>query len=258
MLRMTDLQRDAARRAFRTRAPGVRDPGSDLQRENARPVKLVSVNVSLPKLVVHDGGLVSTGIFKEPAAGRVRMRTLNLDGDRQADLRVHGGPHKAVYAYPVEHYDHWRGELGRDDLRDGQFGENLTVQGLLEDEVYVGDVLRVGRAVVQVSQPRTPCFKLGIRMGTQTFLKPFLRSGRVGFYLRVLEEGDVGAGDAIERVHPDPERLSIREVSRIMYLDPDDLEGARRALRVAALSPTWRDSFAERLAAAREGAVGPA
>jgi MOSC domain-containing protein YiiM len=221
-------------------------------------VKLLSVNVSLPKLVAHDGGMVLTGIFKEPVAGRVRMRTLNLDGDRQADLRVHGGVHKAVYAYPFEHYDHWRRELRRDDLRHGQFGENLTVEGLLEDEVHVGDVLRVGNAVVQVSQPRTPCFKLGIKMGTQRFLKPFLRSGRIGFYLRVLEEGDVGEGDAIERVRSDPERLSIREVSRILYLDPEDLDGARRALRVEALSPTWRNSFAERLARARQGAVDPA
>jgi MOSC domain-containing protein YiiM len=200
--------------------------------------------------------MVMTGIFKEPVAGRVRLTTLNLEGDRQADLRVHGGVHKAVYAYPFEHYDHWRRELGRDDLGYGQFGENLTVQGLLEDDVHVGDVFRVGTALLQVSQPRTPCFKLGIKMGTQSFLKPFLRSGRIGFYLRVLEEGEVGEGDAIARIRSDPDRLSIREVSRIMYLAPDDVDGARRALRVQALSPTWRDSFAKRLERAPEGAVG--
>ncbi len=219
-------------------------------------MKLLSVNVSLPKLVVHDGGMVLTAIFKEPVAGRVRLSRLNLEGDRQADLRVHGGEHKAVYAYPFEHYDHWQRELGREDFGFGQFGENLTVQGLLENAVHVGDVFRVGSALVQVSQPRTPCFKLGIKIGSQRFLKPFLISGRVGFYLRVLEEGEVRAGDAIEEVRRDPARLSVREVSRLMYLDRRDLDGARHAARVEALAPSWRSSFEERLAEAEAASAG--
>jgi MOSC domain-containing protein YiiM len=210
-------------------------------------MKLVSVNVSLPKLVVHDGGMVLTGIFKEPVSGRVRVTPLKLEGDGQADLKVHGGVHKAVYAYPFEHYDHWRRELRRNDFGYGQFGENLTVQGLLEDSVHIGDVFRVGSALLQVSQPRTPCFKLGIKMGTQSFLKPFLRSGRVGFYLRVLEEGEVEAGDPIQAVRTDPARLSVREVSRLMYLDKSDLEGAKQAAAVEALTPSWRQSFEERV-----------
>jgi MOSC domain-containing protein YiiM len=179
-----------------------------------------------------------------------------VEGDRQADLRVHGGVDKAVYAYPFEHYEHWKRELGREDLGFGQFGENFTVEGLLEDAVYIGDVFRVGSTVMQVSQPRTPCFKLGIKMGTQRFLKPFLASGRVGFYLRVLEEGEVGAGDSIERVRTDPARLSVREVSRLMYLDREDLDGARRAAAVEALAAGWRRSFEERLAAAEAASPG--
>jgi MOSC domain-containing protein YiiM len=221
--------------------------------EAAPSARLISVNVSVPKEVEHKGRVVSTGIFKEPVAGRVRLRLLNLDGDRQADLRVHGGFDKAVYAYPVEHYEDWRRFLGRDGFGFGQFGENFTVEGLLEDEVYVGDVFRVGGATLQVSQPRSPCFKLGIKMGSQRFLKPFLASGRVGFYLRVLEEGGVEAHDVIERVRTDPARLSVREVSRLMYLDRDDLGGARRAAGVAALAVGWRREFAERLAGAYGG-----
>lgn len=210
-------------------------------------MKLLSVNVSLPKEVSHWSGTVETGIFKEPVAGRIMLRTLNLDGDGQADLVNHGGTHQAVYAYPAEHYDYWQRELGRDGFGFGQFGENFTVEGMLEDEVHVGDVFRVGGARVEVSQPRTPCFKLGIKMGLPRFPKLFLASGRIGFYLRVLKEGEVGAGDAVERVESDPERLTVREASRLLFFEKENLEGARRALRVRALSPGWRDSFEERL-----------
>jgi MOSC domain-containing protein YiiM len=210
-------------------------------------MKLLSVNVSLPKEVSHRSGTVETGIFKEPVAGRIMLRTLNLDGDGQADLVNHGGTHQAVYAYPAEHYDYWQRELGRDGFGFGQFGENFTVEGMLEDEVHVGDVFRVGGARVEVSQPRTPCFKLGIKMGLPRFPKLFLASGRIGFYLRVLKEGEVGAGDAVERVERDPERLTVRKASRLLFFEKENLEGARRALRVRALSPGWRDSFEERL-----------
>jgi MOSC domain-containing protein YiiM len=210
-------------------------------------MRLLSVNVSLPKQILADGTIIETGIFKEPRAGRVLVRKLNVDGDRQADLRVHGGIHKAVYAYTIEHYDHWRSSLGRNDLELGQFGENFTVERMDESDVHVGDVFRIGGTVVQVSQPRVPCFKLGIKMGSSRFLKPFLASGRVGFYLRVQQEGEVGPEDAIEVVHRDPAALSIREVTRLMYFEREDLDGARRAVEVDALAPGWRRSFLERL-----------
>jgi MOSC domain-containing protein YiiM len=209
--------------------------------------QLVSLNVSLPKPVEQDGEIVWTGIFKEPVSGRVLLRRLNLDGDRQADLSVHGGIDKAVYAYPAEHYEHWNRVLGR-DLPFGQFGENFTVTGMLEADTSIGDVYRVGTAVVQVTQPRTPCFKLGIRMGDRRFLKPFLASGRTGFYLRVVEEGEVGAGDVIELVRADPAGVTVAEILRLGYEDTDDLEGARRAAAVEALSQGWREWFTTRAA----------
>jgi len=212
-------------------------------------VRLLSVNVSLPREVAHGRRTVSTGIFKEPVGGRVMLRRLNLDGDGQADLINHGGPHRAAYAYTVENYDHWRRELGRDDLAFGQFGENFTVRGMPEGEVRVGDVFSVGGALVEVSQPRPPCFKLGIKMGLPTFPKLFLASGRVGFYLRVLEEGKVGAGDEFAFEEGDPGGMPVREVSRLLFFEPENLEGAARALRVRALSPGWRESFEARLLA---------
>jgi len=212
-----------------------------------RRVKLLSVNVSQPTEIAHGRGTVSTGIFKEPVAGRIMLRALNLDGDGQADLANHGGIHRAAYAYSIENYDYWRRELGRADLGFGQFGENFTVRGMVEDDVHIGDVFRVGDALVEVTQPRPPCFKLGIKMGMARFPKLFLASGRVGFYLRVLDEGEVGAGDVFERVENDPERVTVREMSHLLFFDPENLEGAERALRIRALSPGWRGSFEERL-----------
>src|SRR5262249_2371294 len=153
-----------------------------------------------PKLVEFRGQAVSTSILKEPVGGRVLVRRLSLEGDWQADLRSHGGMNKAVHAYPLEHYARWSQELGRDDLRPGQFGENLTLEGLTEEMVRLGDVIRVGSALLQVTQPRYPCFRLGIRMGDPLFPRRFLASGRTGFYLRVLQEGEVAAGDALELV----------------------------------------------------------
>src|SRR5262245_11598118 len=161
---------------------------------------LVSVNVSLPKHVEFDGRTVSTSIFKEPTNGPVFVRRLSLTGDWPADLRFHGGSNKAVYAYPLEHYAFWSSELGRDDLHPGQFGENLTLQGLTEDLARLGDHYRVGSALLEVTQPRYPCFKLGIKMGDPHFPRRFLASGRTGYYLRVLEEGEVSAGDTVELV----------------------------------------------------------
>ena len=211
-------------------------------------MKLLSVNVSKPKAVSYNGKTVHTGIFKVPVTGRVALRRFNLDGDGQGDLTVHGGVDKAVYAYPHEHYEHWRRELLRDDLTYGQFGENFTVEGMLEDSVHIGDVFRVGTALVEVSQPRVPCFKLGLKMGIATFPKQFLASERSGFYLRVLETGDVGAGDAIERVKVGHKRLTVKAVHHLLYFDSGNLERIHEVLSIPALAVSWRESFEKILA----------
>ena len=149
--------------------------------------------------------------------------------------------------YSIEQYEHWQKELGRDDFRHGQFGENFTVDGMPDDKTHVGDVFRVGNALVQVTQPRVPCYRLGIKMGSPEFTKRFLQSNRVGFYMRVLQEGEVGAGDLIELVETDPQRMTVREMNRLLYFDPKNVEDAKRPLRIDALSPGWRGSFEERL-----------
>jgi MOSC domain-containing protein YiiM len=211
-------------------------------------MKLLSVNVSPPVEVLHRGKTVTTGIFKEPVNHRVMLRTMNLDGDGQADLIAHGGIYKAAYVYSIENYDFWKKKLDRTDFAFGQFGENFTVEGMPEDEIHVGDVFRVGGALVEVTQPRVPCYKLGIKMDRPQFVKMFLASCRVGFYLRVLEEGEVGAGDVFNRVRTDPERMTVREICHLLYFDPENLRGANKALRIRALSPGWQQSFVERLA----------
>ena len=210
-------------------------------------MKLVSVSVSMGKEVLYMDKTVTTGIFKEPVTGRIVLRTLNLDGDRQIDLRGHGGPYKAAYVYTLENYEHWKRELGRTDFQIPQFGENFTVEGMPEDNIHVGDVFRVSDALVEVTQPRVPCFRLGIKMGDPKFPKRFLQSCLVGFYLRVLEEGEVGVGDNIELVKKDPEELSVRKVCHLYYFDPKNLEDCKKAIRIAALSPGWREGFQERL-----------
>ncbi|MDP6390337.1 MAG: MOSC domain-containing protein [Alphaproteobacteria bacterium] len=213
-------------------------------------MKLLSVNVSLPRDISHDGKTVRTGIFKQPVEGRVMLRELNIEGDGQADLVGHGGIHKAAYVYSLENYRYWEDELGRSDFDYGQFGENFTVEGMLDDDIHVGDTFRIGAALVEVTQPRVPCFKLGIRMGIQGFEHVLLSSNRIGFYLRVIEQGEVGAGDAIEAVDVDPERMSVAEVNNLLYFDLGNLDGARKALRIKALSPGWHGSFEDRLAKA--------
>ena len=216
-------------------------------------MELLSVNVAQPREVsyVDRRGrekTTSTGIFKEPVAGRVMLRTLNLDGDAQADLNGHGGTYKAAYAYSVENYHYWADELDRTDFATaGQFGENFTVDGMTEDEIWIGDVFHVGDALVEVTQPRVPCFKLGIRMGIPDFQKQFAQSCRVGFYLRVLEEGEVGPGDEFMRVREASVRMTVRDVMHLLYFDPDNLEDAKKALDIEALSPGWRQSFADRV-----------
>lgn len=179
-------------------------------------MKILSINIAGSKSFTYQGKTVNTGIFKEPVSGRVRVQRLGLDGDVQVDRRVHGGVDKAVYAYPFEHYAHWEKFLGRTGFAFGQFGENLTTAGLLEDDARVGDVWRVGEVVLQVTQPREPCFKLMAKLNDFTFAKPFFASGRTGFYLRVLEEGELGAGDVLERVTSDLTQPTIRAVVRQM------------------------------------------
>ena len=210
-------------------------------------MKLISVNIGMPRPVPHEGRVVSTGIFKESVAGPVFLRRLNLDGDGQADLRVHGGADKAVYAYPLEHYAFWARELGRNDFSHGQFGENFTITGWLEDAVCIGDEFQIGAVRVLVTQPRSPCFKLGIRMGDDQFPARFAAANRTGFYLRVLREGRVAAGDAIERVAHDTDSLSVRDVFRLRHGGGTRAEYERAALSPA-LSPSWRVVFEKQLA----------
>jgi MOSC domain-containing protein YiiM len=210
-------------------------------------MRIVSVNVGLPRPALWHGREVMTGIFKEPVPGRVAVRTLNLDGDRQADLTVHGGVHKAVYAYPSEHYPFWEEELEREGLPWGTFGENLTTEGWLEEEVYLGDRFRAGTAELTVAQPRMPCFKLALKLGRDDVLQTLLESGRSGFYFAVTREGELGAGDAIERIHEDENRVSIYDTVRL-YLDRDgrsDPDLLRRVVQVEALPESWREHFAK-------------
>jgi MOSC domain-containing protein YiiM len=200
---------------------------------------LLSIQVGLPREVQSQRRTVSTGIFKEPIHGPVMMRTLNLDGDRQADLSVHGGTHKAVYVYPGEHYGPWRAELPEAELPWGAFGENFTTDGLLEDEVHIGDRFRIGEAEVVVTQPRMPCFKLGIRFGDPEMVSRFLESRRSGFYLAVLREGRVEAGDPVELLGRDPNLVTVDEVNRLFLGEQDD-DALSRALQVEALPDGWK------------------
>ena len=211
-------------------------------------MKLLAVNVSLPREITVKGKTVRTGIFKEPVDRRVQVETLNILGDGQADLIGHGGEMRAVLVYSFENYAHWETELARADFRFGQFGENFTVEGMLDDETHVGDRFRIGTAVFEVSQPRVPCYKLALKMNHDGFYNLLLQHGRPGFYFRVLEEGAVGPGDAIHRLSAHPVAITVQQMSNLLYFEKDDLDGARRALRIDALSPGWRQSFETRLA----------
>jgi MOSC domain-containing protein YiiM len=213
-------------------------------------MKLISVNVGLPREVVWHGRNVTTGIFKQPVQGRVALRKLNLDGDRQADLSVHGGYHKAVYCYPISHYAYWRRTLPGRELPLGMFGENFTTEGSLEGSVHIGDQFSVGSAEVVVTQPRLPCYKLGVRFQADDMVKQFLASGRTGFYLAVTREGEVGAGDEITVIARDPNAVPVSEITRLYiakrYSD-DDMTSVQRAVQVAALPESWKAYFRERL-----------
>ena len=209
-------------------------------------MKLVSVNVGLPRNATWSGKPVQTGIFKQAVSGRVAARGHNLDGDRQADLTVHGGADKAVYGYPSEHYGFWCEWLGVDALPWGAFGENLTTEGMREPEVGIGDRFRVGSAELEVSQPRIPCHKLALRHQRADLPKHFLASGRSGFYFRIVVAGELAQGDAIERIAVDPRGLSVADVQRLARKSGDDAL-IRRAVDHLALAQVWRDELRKRL-----------
>ncbi len=217
-------------------------------------MKLVSVNTGMPREVRWHGRIVTTAIFKEPVAGRVGLRKLNLDGDRQADLTVHGGEHKAVYCYSLAHYDYWKRELPGRELPMGMFGENFMIddggEGLLEESVHLGDRFSVGTAEVAVTQPRLPCYKLGVRFESDDMVKRFLASGRTGFYVVVIREGEVGAGDEIEAIAREPNAVAVSEITRLYVVKrfgEAEIRAVRRALRVEELPESWKEYFRERL-----------
>jgi MOSC domain-containing protein YiiM len=206
-------------------------------------MKILSVNVGLPREVSWQGKLVTTGIFKEPVKAPVMLRTLNLDGDKQADLTVHGGASKAAYAYPSEHYNYWRDELPGMDLPWGMFGENFTTEGLVEEVAYIGDRFEIGEAEVMVTEPRLPCYKLGIKFGRLDIIKRFLASRRTGFYFAVIREGMVRAGDAMELIDRDQRDISVADITRVYAFKKDDLKTMRRAIELDALSQSWKGYF---------------
>jgi MOSC domain-containing protein YiiM len=209
--------------------------------------KILSVNVSLPKEVDFEGQKVTTGIFKEPVKGRIMLRTLNLDGDKQADLTVHGGVDKAVYAYSAEHYEYWRKVFPNIEMPYGMFGENFTVEDLMESGVSIGDVFQVGSSKVIATQPRMPCYKLGVRFRRMDILKKFLASGRSGIYFKVLEEGEVGAGDTIEQIIKDPNQVTISDIVRLYTSDREDIKTMQRAAEVEVLPEGWKHYFLEQI-----------
>jgi MOSC domain-containing protein YiiM len=210
-------------------------------------MKLMSVNVGLPREIFWKSRKVSTGIFKEPVEGTVKVRSLNLDGDRQADLTVHGGRDKAVYAYAAEHYDFWRKELPEMNLPFGMFGENLTTEGLFETEVNIGDRLRIGTVLFEVTQPRMPCYKLGLKFGRDDIIKKFLQSERSGIYFAVLEEGEIKAGDPIEFISRDANQVTVTDIARLYTSEKNNMDLLQRALKVEGLAEGWRDYFLEQL-----------
>ena len=210
-------------------------------------MQLVSVNVGLPREVTWHGRVVRTSIWKHPVEGLVHVSSLNLAGDQQSDLSVHGGKEKAVYANPREHYEYWRRELPATDLVWGAFGENFTTEGLLERDIRIGDRIRVGSAEFLVTQPRMPCFKLGVRFGRDDMVKRFLRSGRSGFYLAVIREGEVASGNSLEIVGRDEHGVTVADIASLYARDRDNEDLLRRAVDVPALPESWKGYLRKRL-----------
>ena len=196
--------------------------------------------------------LVTTGIFKEPVSGRVKLRNLNLDGDKQADLTVHGGADKAIYAYPKEHYDYWKNELPGMSLPWGMFGENFTTQGMFEEMVNVGDQFQVGTAKVAATQPRMPCYKLGVKFGRMDIIKKFLAGGLTGVYFKVIKEGDLEQGDKIKLIKKDENNVTIKDIVRLYTVNKDDLQTMARAIKIKDLPNGWKFHFIEQLKVARK------
>lgn len=213
----------------------------------ASSMQLISVNVGQPRKVFWKNQVVETGIFKEAVEGRVAVGKFNIEGDRQADLTVHGGWDKAIYAYPAEHYSFWREQFLDMELPWGMFGENLTLTGLLENTVHIGDRFQVGTARLMVTQPRLPCLKLGMKFGRDDMVKRFLASGLTGFYFAVLREGDVAAGDSISLQQQDEHQVMVADFVRLYREDKYNLDLIRRVVAVEALPDEWRDYFQERL-----------
>ena len=222
--------------------------------------RLLSVNVGLPREIEWRGRIVRTAIWKEPIQGRRGVKRLNVEGDGQADLRGHGGEQRAVFVYQIESYRYWEERLGRHDLTHGQFGENFTIEGLPDDEVCIGDRYRIGTALFEVTQPRVTCYRVGIRTNEPHMAALLTSSGRPGFYLRVLEEGEVGAGDPILLITRGPERMTVAQVNALLYSSQHPRDQLERALRIPALSPGWQWSFKElvRSQDAHPGATGNA
>jgi MOSC domain-containing protein YiiM len=221
--------------------------------DNPGSMTLVSVNCGLPRDVVWRGRTVTTSIYKEPVSGRVALRTRNLDGDRQADLSVHGGVSKAVYCYPSVHYEYWKKELPGRELPLGSFGENFTVAGLVEDSVHIGDRFTVGSAEVVVTEPRLPCYKLGVKFQSDQMVKRFLTSGRSGFYVAVLREGDVGAGDKIVMTKREPQSVPLPWITRLHFAknySREDIMEVQQVLMAPGVPDSWKEYFRERLSRA--------
>ena len=211
-------------------------------------MKVLSVNVGLPRKVLFNGQIVTTAIFKDPVKGPIMLRKLNLDGDKQADLTVHGGVDKAVYSYPAEHYDYWRKQFPSMDLVWGMFGENFTTEGLKEDSVNIGDQFQIGSAKLVATQPRMPCYKLGVRFGRMEVIRQFMASGRPGIYFRVLEEGEVETGDKIRIIRKDKNNVTVKDIV-CLYIARDhiDIETMRRATKIRALPEGWRYEFKQKI-----------
>jgi MOSC domain-containing protein YiiM len=213
-------------------------------------MKVVSLNVGLPRNVVWHGHTVTTGIFKQPVDGPVALHTLNFDGDRQADLTVHGGEPKAVYAYPIEHYAYWKKKLPGRDLPPGVFGENLTTEGLLEDQVYIGDKFAIGTAQLVVTQPRLPCYKLGVRFESDDMVRKFLASRRIGYYFAVTREGQIQSGDELILLSHPPNSVSIAQFLELYlakHWTAADQSKVRRLFDLPSLPDDWKFYFHDRL-----------
>src|SRR5271157_139698 len=215
-------------------------------------MNVISVNVGRPQEHEWQGQRVKTAIFKSPAEGPVAVGKLNLEGDEQGDPTVHGGVDKATYAYPYEHYTYWQSQLPDYSLTLGNFGENLTIAGLSEETIHIGDQLQIGTALFTVTQPRTPCYKLGVRFNRKDMTRRFYESRRFGFYLRVLREGTLQAGAAVNVAHRDPNAVSVADVVRLFTGDSRDPDLLRRAMKLSTLPESWRDELQDRLQRRRQ------